>query len=88
MTLDEFIEKLRETPRTWETRGDGRIRLGGCCPISSLRMTEADYWLRVSQELGLDRDLAETIVIAADNWDHHDAPLRARLLDACGLVEP
>jgi hypothetical protein len=90
MTLDEFLVKLRETPRDWYMNGFG-IRGGNCCccPItgcSSYGPRPAWDFHIVSRELGLSVDDMYAIADAADCRGGHNPALRAQLLAACGLA--
>jgi hypothetical protein len=91
MTLDEFLDLLRQTPRDWYITVEGRIRRkysNPCCPISSCNPAGPKaviYYVDAARLLGLG-DLTGDIIRAADNDGSVDRALRARLLDACGLA--
>lgn len=94
MTLDEFVEGLLATPRTWRLRRDGSIRCeGGDCPVIAVlcdgrQGRSNNLAFTVGRSVGLHDDI-HAIVASADNIQHHRSfshPLRARLLDACGLA--
>ncbi len=85
MTIDQFFEKL---PRDgWEIR-NGVIRRGLCCPVTAAHEAQfsACGWPDAAEELGLEYPVAQDIVAAADDEDARLRPLRARLLDHCGLT--
>lgn len=97
MTTEEFLEKLKATPRNWRIVGHS-LRLGDdaeCspCPITSVhgKGWDATMWDDTADCLGLDPETARDLMFAADAWetdgDTFDPSLRARLLDACGLPE-
>ncbi|MDA4119960.1 MAG: hypothetical protein OK436_05180 [Thaumarchaeota archaeon] len=96
MTLDEFLEKLKETPRDWEIKAGGLIRRGDsgtveyACPLGEL-ITDPDIchrlnWMRAGRILGLSDNDAYFVKMAADGR-RSQPDLRKRLLEACGLVE-
>ena len=91
MTIDEFLDRLSETPRDWYIREDGRIRrrrygLQIQCPITALCDNDDLRLLECAQHLGLSN---------GDLWKlskqpipiDHDHDLRMKLLKACGLEE-
>ena len=90
MTLDEFLLRLRETPRDWclhlnPVMGFQEIRTaGGRDPIEAVFPPSAGQKaLVVAYDAGMDIHLLGKIITAADgNWD---SPLRQQLLEACGL---
>lgn len=97
MTIDEFLERLKQTPRGWRLAVDpddepyGAIRLGPLgrchCPISAVT-GNLDHFAspgEVALELGLSNDDGDAIVEAADNDIHCNQVIRRRLLEACGL---
>ena len=93
MTLDEFLDLLRQTPRDWYITVEGRIRRNDkysipCCPISGCHPDGPKaviYYVDAARLLGLG-DLTGDIIRAADNDGIANLSLRARLLDACGLA--
>lgn len=101
MTIDEFIEFLKCTPRTWAIYNNGAIRNGPGgtfgiypdCPVTATQayMTGisskygAGDWLNDYAKLQLNLFDAQSITHAADNFEPHDRNLRVRLLAACGL---
>lgn len=93
MTYEEFLAKLRETPREWELLGPmGWIRIysgntWSACPLSAAIGAIFCKPIESSVVRGMNRDLAQTIVDAADKIKHHDPQIRADLLAACGLTE-
>ena len=94
MTIDEFIERLRETPREGWKMASGCIRFlttneRSCCPLTAVddfRWSDCDFW-RASESLGVSKNDSERIVDAADACFSFDPALRARLLEAVGLEE-
>lgn len=97
LTLDEFLKRLRKTPRSWELCGSSLrmdfpgARTHAACPITSLApggAVAANQWRYVAGELGLPLPLAKQIMHAADGFRDVDYKLRTRLLEACGLSEP
>ena len=94
MSIDEFLVKLAETPRTWTLVDDegpfgGVMRLGSCCPVTAVHHERANCSAlrRCGGDLGLTQDDVFAIAHAADGDAGHDKGLRARLLAACGLSE-
>jgi hypothetical protein len=89
MTLPEFLEALRGTPRDWQVDKKGciRLKLQNCaaCPITSIKKTGACRVFRAGKVLGLDSNTILEIANAADYESNHDPALRAALLAACGL---
>lgn len=99
MNYPEFLEKLKQTPRDWflmcsairrqHYDGDCAIRQ---CPISSLSVTwpKAFNFFSAATELGIERELANDIVYAADHvhidLSEKSSEIRADLLKACGLA--
>lgn len=88
MTYQEFLQKLRETPRTWQVR-DSLLRSGANCPLTAVagHFDSAAYYADAAAELGVCEDDMCQIVWAADTADlkHVDA-VRDDLLRACGLL--
>ena len=86
MTLDDFLNRLEQTPRRWTDKE--KLRLGRMCPITAVgggRHPAGDAY-GVAARLGLAPTLAVRIIQAADvRSDLSHADLRARLLKACGL---
>lgn len=82
MTLDEFLLKLRETPRDWRVDDDGLIcRTDPTFDARSSPATEIDpRWNHI--ELGLRGHITH----AAYGGPGHKRALRAQLLAACGLA--
>lgn len=86
MTLDQFLDKLREDRDTagWRVNDDGEIRDARCrCPIEHVAGLRGPPISVVAARLGLSRDNQYSIMYAADYI--HATPLRGRLLKACGL---
>ena len=91
MTYQEFLQKLRATPRDWSVtphlgmirRWDGPV----CqCPVSSLSGLSAMDFDVSAKRLGLANSLRAQIVCAADNNSvGRPTNVRADLLRACGL---
>jgi hypothetical protein len=91
MTLEQFLERLRETPRGWIVSSNGLIRyIKGdeyACPISAVagRFNGGIGMPRtLAGKLGLSAWLTDDIVGAADSI-FCKADLRKQLLEACGL---
>lgn len=76
MTLDEFLERLRETPRDWRLDGGVILRAENQCPF-----------MAVPGAGRLKSWLCDAVWAAADSAPGHDPALRAQILDACGLKE-
>ena len=83
MRVDEFLDRLYDTPRDWWRMGPFGIlrRAGGCshqCPLDAtgnpLVLHKGDLVVRA-------------IIHAADNAPGHDPKIRAALLHACGLSD-
>jgi hypothetical protein len=91
MTYDQFLSRLRETPRDWTLTHQGEIRRrdsakggGEVCPVCALH---PDYMLGYScaaEDIGLCWRDASSIAAAADNYG--DPSIRRDLLLACGLI--
>jgi len=98
MTFEEFLVRLRKTPRQWfldrGTFGPSLIRLkrkkgATHCPISAVTGKPGDFTnpKAGAYRLGLSSATGEAIIIAADNTKGHRSKVRKALLDACGLTE-
>lgn len=90
MTLDQFFEKLEQTPRDWYGSYSAIRRTdsnGWCgqCPVSSLGGLPIGFAWTVAIDLGMDSADVERVIHAADNVIGCDQDIRARLLKACGL---
>lgn len=89
MTINQFLDKLRQTPRDWFIDPiSGDLRRKGAdgeeqCPISSLGNVEVGDYEYVGRSLGLSRKDIDQIAYRADENTRH--PLRLGLLLACGL---
>jgi hypothetical protein len=84
MTLDKFLDKLRETPREWHLSESGCLRLSTSCPITAIRRLDSGFVHSEAITLGLSAELTERIIYAADGY-FADPDLRRQLLEACGL---
>ena len=81
MTLQEFLDKLAKTPRTFHLEA-GMIRCSdGMCPIDAA----GGDWILSDGKLGLSKRARNSIVECADNYRIAKPRTRARLLKACGL---
>lgn len=94
MTIDEFMERLEQTPRQWEigVRGSCHtIRLNGLCPITAVEGSgkSAVNYLSAARALGLSTtaiyQITEASDYGAEGLKENLRPLRRRLLKACGL---
>jgi hypothetical protein len=97
MTLDEFFEELRRTPRNWKLSPTGAIRMGCDCPVTAVcamvrwKTYTSDNFIEAAKELGLAGGPRDEIQMAADvaqaDWLSRNGltEMRARLLVACGL---
>ena len=94
MNLNQFLQRLRKTPRDWYVTSDGKIRRTHFwgpdnkyesieCPISTLDHRVSNLWIVVAKMFGIDRSLARKITIAADS--NSQPVLRRKLVRACGL---
>lgn len=96
MNYEEFLEKLRATPRDWYVTYGRMIRLNEkrACPlvaVARLLFPEAESFhpaeiTRPRTLLGMEYALADKIADAADTEAYPQ--IRADLLAACGLTEP
>ena len=89
--VDDFFEKLSQTPRDWEVTKHGHIRrmIGVAttdCPISAVTGDHNDFGSPVpaARGIGMSHIDAYRVFEAAQN-EH--TIYRARLLEACGLEE-
>ena len=80
MTLQEFLDKLANTPRKWGLRA-GQIRSHGRCPLEVVAGTRSMSLSKAKRRLGL---LGATEIMRSADTPSH-SKLRARLLKACGL---
>lgn len=88
MTYEQFLEKLRNTPRKWELKFDCiRMFEDECrhCPLSKAIGASFSAPVTSSKVLGISSYLAGDIMCAADNYG--DKNIRKDLLEACGLEE-
>lgn len=92
-SIDDFLEKLKQTPRDWITSTSGEIRRWNgticCCPITSCDPwgpSPCHQYGHAALAMGLNLEQYSSIMHAADNHRAHDPALRARLLEACGLT--
>ncbi len=87
MKAEEFLKRLRKTPRKWHLEprdGNREIRCDlGLCPIEAVGKTGQYTAVRAGVQLGLSEDLTCKIMDAADDETH--GIWRRRLLEACGL---
>lgn len=97
MSIEQFLEELRKTPRKWSYRGNRLVFDGDdICPISAVgaMLTEGqinsgngseafDY--SYAKKLGLSITNARKIIQAADNG--RSSALREKLLEACGISD-
>ena len=83
MTLQQFLDKLAETPRDWQLRGGNGIRDSELsCPLQVVFGKQTGY-AREARDAGLSDDEVANIISASDNVG--DLHYRPRLLKACGL---
>lgn len=93
MTYEQFLIALRATPRDWYLDDQTRIRRfvsrGSLCecPISALAHEPATRYPAAAKTLGIQKKLAESIALAADDTQRKRRlkAVRADLLAACGL---
>ena len=96
MNFEEFLRKLRQTPRDWRLDTNGEIRR--ClwaqyrtrqqCPVSALCNVPVDMNFQVRAVLHITDELYVHICAAADNHvgaANFSAEMRQQLLEACGL---
>jgi len=96
MTYEEFLDKLRATPRDWYVNCVGRIRrrhgdnfVLDQCPISALVGYTSVAYRSASETLNIPPKLVRLIIAAADydlGLDKHRKLIRQDLLAACGLA--
>ena len=96
MTLDEFLDKLREDRDTagWTVNNFGEMRDSACrCPIEHVAVASlyGPYVSEIAAKIGLSEEDKGMIVFAADAFASPEIrkarELRQRLLEACGLPE-
>jgi hypothetical protein len=101
MRLNQFLEKLAMTPRTWfvhrdtgELRSIDRKTRKEHCPITQVaqeqgKSTIYGTWdaVLLGPEIGLSSKTTDRIIAATDD-DPEYATLRRRLLRKCGLTQP
>lgn len=89
MTLEQFLEKLEQTPRDWKLNGGMIMRVARNnspqCPVSSLCNRQTYQWRLAARQLHLPAITASRIADAADYTTTPWKKLRAKLLKACGL---
>lgn len=96
MKLEEFLQKLKQSPRDWWFYFcDGRLLLRRLtnedmqCPITYI-VGHGPLYLPVTlavEHLGMDAYLAREIGKASDKAVGHIPSLRLALLEACGVAE-
>ena len=92
MKISDFLNLLRQTPRNWgllnvsdQIRTNGKLMSdGGKCPLMVVSDVSSDSGIQCGKELGLTSIVCCKIMQAADG---RPGPLRAQLLEACGLKE-
>lgn len=92
MTLEQFLERLRETPRDWFLLNGTRLRREGtiqgetlyCCPLREV--FQAMEYITPAENAFGNKELPDRIMEAADSI-RREPTLRQQLLEACGLVE-
>ena len=87
MTIDEVIEALKGTPRTWELCQSSRFLTAqlirnemGSCPLAAVANLLS---VPLGDNLGLSPEDTDRVMAAAD--DRGRPLLRERMLEACGL---
>lgn len=87
MTLHEFLNALRNTPRNWALDGDAiRDLTVGCqCPIDAV-LGRGAWKKAIVGQTPLSITDAKMIIDAAD-WTERYKELRHQLLQACALAE-
>lgn len=89
MTFEEFLQHLKETPRTWKVNGLGHIRNAhGACPLWAVAKQPKGEWNTALATMELDLTVTQkrTICRAADGTISHPR-LRSRLLKACRITQ-
>ena len=103
MTIEEFLEEFKKTSFEWtlEDRGQvigarsvmGSLYASKRCPLTAVgeqimgRYRPISSYFEVAEEMGLSRQDAVSISIAADKDVGHDPELRKQLLEIVGLEE-
>ncbi len=96
MTLDEFFFWLESDNLKWQTIGEARIlRTSGekhksicpLCAVANYILHQEKYGIsgqRAARTLGMEKDLANQIIQAADGSTHNEAvtAIRERLIQA------
>lgn len=86
-TLEQFLEKLKQTPRDWRIWPGECLRNGsGSCPLMAV------YEITHIKDANLLLADRAAVILAADDAGPRRHPcyqsgLRERLIDACGLTE-
>ena len=84
MTYEEFLEKLRQTPRDWHLSGGGSIRRNG----NELAKGAQCPMLAIFPDTAETESLYRLIALSADcHGAGGDRRVRQELLEACGLQE-
>ncbi len=88
MTIDEFIEALKKTPREWFLNGDG-IRCfferRFTCPVCRVAGNAGCAVGESGTDLDLSMKAIIELVDTADFELRKNEDLRKRMLEACGL---
>lgn len=87
MTIDQFLDRLRETPGRWTLHAGHRIRHEDQCPITRVAGRDqcAHQVTNAANALGLTIGDRTRIIYASDCIGHYDRTLRDELLIATGL---
>ena len=88
-----FLDRVRETPRTWALGPRGTIRTpdGGCggakvAEQETGRIYSTTEWEAAFAIIQVPQFIASAVVVAFDNQPEHDPAIRRDLLIACGLL--
>jgi hypothetical protein len=88
-----WVIKLGAPRSAWPREGEWPQQDEDFCPVTALCLAVhgvhflPSQYLEAGEALGVDLDLVEKIVRAADHSPHHDVQVRRRLLTALGLSE-
>jgi len=95
MTFDDFLTRLRNTPRTWVLVSFGvmdnklQIRTSeGRCPLAEVFDDAKSGGIELATDAGLIHSAISHVWIHADDCKSHegyDPIIRTQLLKACGL---
>lgn len=97
MTKEQFLERLRRSPRTWSLVVDILLRNESHCPLTQIaedhgiEVKDCSEWVYAGIFLEMDGKLSMQIMVCSDRIlasPLYSEEFREELLEACGLTQP